>query len=460
MRYNEGARLFYRLLAEHLLIEVGPHTAIQLVVPEYASPPEEDSLAVARALATREEELLVEDPPFLRGADVDPGSLPEGGLVIDCRGLLSTGVEERFHAALSARTNVVVLVRAAIAQLGCRVVSLDWNDKAVIDAITASFAALLGQLGFREQAIEMPTRFLTGGLRQVQSDFSLFEKPSRQHGLTQEEVIRFCESIRQTWTYRGAPVSGTAVRQWVEQFAHFNAISEALASLLYLNREGFIPKGEITNRLVALYHKLMEQDDCDQARIVSIQRPGKSEQMLLYELRDIDEKGPAQFSEVVRSSSICHLVCIDDVIGSGTTFIDCLFEDLGTVDSNELVSWLRRDDNRITIIAAVASEEGTRAIENDTRSHGRVKVASSRLLSHDDSIFSSNRSVFENAERREAFREACTEIGRKLSPSHPLGWGNCQWFTVTDYNTPDCSLPVLWAEGSGGFPWQPLFPRR
>lgn len=66
---------------------------------------------MARALATREEEHLVEDPPFLKGPEVDPSSLPSGALVVDCRGLASIEVEERFHAPLSARTNVVLLVR-------------------------------------------------------------------------------------------------------------------------------------------------------------------------------------------------------------------------------------------------------------------------------------------------------------------------------------------------------------
>ena len=220
----------------------------------------------------------------------------------------------------------------AVAQLGCTVVSLDWNDKVVIDAITSSFIELLRQLGFREQAIEMPTRFLAGGLRQVQSDFNVFEKP-RQDGLTAQEVSRFCQSIRQTWTYCGAAVSGSAVRQWVEQFASFDAVSEALAALLYLNREGFIPKGEVTNRLTAVYHRLITPEKRDQSRVVSIQRPGKSEQMLLYELRNIHENGPIQFSEALRFGSVNHLVCFDDVIGSGSTIVDCLYEDLGIVDS-------------------------------------------------------------------------------------------------------------------------------
>ncbi len=145
--------------------------------------------------------------------------------------------------------------------------------------------------------------------------------------------------------------------------------------------------------------------------------------MLLYELRGVDDNAPVQFNEIARSNSINHLLCFDDVIGSGATFTECLFDDLGTVNSSDLATWLQRDEHKISILVAVASEEGIRAIENAHRCRGKVKVLAHRVLARDDTVFSPNLSVFENAQRRHAFRSTCRDIGHQLCPNYPLGWG-------------------------------------
>jgi hypothetical protein len=113
MRYAEGARLFYRALAEGLLIEVGVQSSVQLVVPENVSPPEEDCLALARTMAARHQESLT-DPLQFDGTSVDPASLPSRPLVLDCRHLDPEILVTRFRPHFESRADVVVLVTAEV----------------------------------------------------------------------------------------------------------------------------------------------------------------------------------------------------------------------------------------------------------------------------------------------------------------------------------------------------------
>jgi hypothetical protein len=254
MRYAEGARLFYRALAEGLLIEVGVQSSVQLVVPENVSPPEEDCLALARTMAARHQESLT-DPLQFDGTSVDPASLPSRPLVLDCRHLDPEILVTRFRPHFESRADVVVLVTAEVPLLRCRVVSFDWNSQGVFNAVTQAFIELVRQVGFRGQALEMPSRFLTQGLRGVQGEFRLFESTHRLV-LSREEIERFCVLICRNWCYCGTPVSGATVHNWVLQFEPHGVQREAMCLLEHLNRDGFIPKGEIINRLLRLYADL------------------------------------------------------------------------------------------------------------------------------------------------------------------------------------------------------------
>ena len=458
MKYQEGARIFYRALADRLLPEFGTGCSLQVVAPKNMSPPEEDCLALATALASRNLESLV-DPLHFDGCRVDPTTLPDTPHVIDCRQVGNDNLVERFRPHLEARDDAVILVTTGVSQLGCRSVPFDRNSQFVFNAITQAFADLIQQVGFYAQALEMPARFLNHGLRGVQNQFRLFETSASVSDLTSEEVERFCMSISRNWFYRGSPVSGTSVRDWVWQFEPYGVLREALSLLQHLNRYGFIPKGDIVNRLLSLYARLDEESELP-LQPVLIQGIGKSESMLFYDLRDIKPKPRPFLTEITKHKPADHLVCFDDVVGSGQTILDCLFTNREPEYTEEVARWLAGERRRITILVAIASEHGVSAIEQDERCLGKVKVQASRKFTRCDSIFSPEKKVFVDPERCELFRSACREIGEQLFCFGPLGWDNCQWSVVTDYNVPDCSLPVLWADAKGQFSWTPLFPRR
>ena len=84
MRFQEGARIFFRTLAESIFLEVGSPRSIQLVTPKYSCPPEEDCFGLARALASRGDDSLVE-PRVIVASTITPNSLPQGPVVVDFR---------------------------------------------------------------------------------------------------------------------------------------------------------------------------------------------------------------------------------------------------------------------------------------------------------------------------------------------------------------------------------------
>ena len=74
-------------------------------------------------------------------------------------------------------------------------------------------------------------------------------------------------------------------------------------------------------------------------------------------------------------------------------------------------------------------------------------------------VFSPEANVFVSVEVSTAFRQICEKLGQHLFPQDVLGWGGCAWDVVTEYNVPDCSLPIIWCEDDN-LPWSALFRRR
>jgi len=85
------------------------------------------------------------------------------------------------------------------------------------------------------------------------------------------------------------------------------------------------------------------------------------------------------------------------------------------------------------------------------------RIPSSQIAFHDDSnIFDSN--------EKEIIREMCCKYGKELYPDGPLGYDNSQALLAFQHNTPNNTLPLIWAgvesESNPAFSWKPLFARK
>lgn len=76
-----------------------------------------------------------------------------------------------------------------------------------------------------------------------------------------------------------------------------------------------------------------------------------------------------------------------------------------------------------------------------------------------DSPIVSAREIFSESDLR-----SLTDIGRRVYPKHPLGFGDCALLTAYYFQCPNNSLPIIWADGNNNsppeersYPWSPLF---
>ncbi|MGR9228392.1 phosphoribosyltransferase-like protein [Rhizobium leguminosarum] len=344
------------------------------------------------------------------------------------------------------RPDVVFIRNRDQPDLDCPKVVFDRNHRRIYQAVTAAFAEIVKILHYREQAIEMPIRYLMAGLRSVFDDFSIFQ--SEDIALSSRNIEKLIDLLTEECRYVGKTIDPRSVRSWIDQF---DATSKqgAIALLNYIRATGYHSTREIATTLTD-----MLESRTPGAQLVSIQPAGKSEGMLLYEMRKSEKTRPV---DDAISEAHEHIVCVDDVIGSGDTILERLFE---TNDRGKRISgWLSTAQNRISIVAAIAHPDGISNIEGDSRSLGKIKVYAHKIMSADHGVFSSKHNPFAPQDVLDTFRRKCGQIGSSIYPATPFGWGNCAWGIVTEYNVPDCSLPIIWSNDDD-LPWSALFPRR
>jgi hypothetical protein len=439
---SDAFRTFYRLLASELDVRPDPRGAAELVVEAAEGFPDEDVLALGQAVALGPSNGLGV-ANVLRLTRQAPWPPPDAhARVVDIRGLTTWPA---IHPETLRRSDQVVIRHEGQGRLGAVAVKFDLSHKLAFEAVTSAFSKLAQMIGYQGPQIEIPARYLAQGFRKVAIDFDLVSDVADVRN--ENWKMGFIETISSYWRYNGRKVDPHAVMAWLCQFKGPEEAG-AIAILTHLHAAGYYMASEITNTVNGLIAQ-----HAPEAQLVALQKHGKSEGRLLYEMR----KQATPIAEAMAGGAR-HMVCIDDVIGSGETIATALFEDLDGLSANAVGKWLTDPTHRISVLAAVASTAGISVIEKHPRSLGRVQVIAGTVFD-DDGVFSGTLHVFPSAQVAATFRQACRRIGETLNPEHPLGWRDCAWAVVTEYNVPDCTLPVIW-RASQDIPWEALFPRR
>jgi hypothetical protein len=95
---------------------------------------------------------------------------------------------------------------------------------------------------------------------------------------------------------------------------------------------------------------------------------------------------------------------------------------------------------------------------------GILSVPDTMHILHEwDKAFSNNSEIFPDSRMRELVKELSKRYGDKLYHKGPLGYDESQALIVFPHNTPNNTLPIIWAshrnEKTIGVPWNPLFER-
>lgn len=142
------------------------------------------------------------------------------------------------------------------------------------------------------------------------------------------------------------------------------------------------------------------------------------------------------------------LVFFDDMIGSG----------------NQALTFAKQHLQNITIdkyyVSLLAFKEGYEKVK---QSKYFKNVIVHGLLSDENRAFSPNSQLFPDIETRKRIEILCEKYGRLLFPKHPFGYDNSQALIVFSHNTPNNTLPIIWAsernEAEPGYIWYPVWER-
>ena len=143
-----------------------------------------------------------------------------------------------------------------------------------------------------------------------------------------------------------------------------------------------------------------------------------------------------------------NIVFIDDIIGSGNQAIRFF--------NNHLIN----STAKCFYISLYGFERGIEKINKEARFE---MVFTCKTLSDEEMAFSENSYIFKDPIKKAELKAFCENHGKKLYPEYPLGYDDSQALLVFPHNTPNNTLPIIWASSENekeiGVPWNPLCER-
>lgn len=145
-------------------------------------------------------------------------------------------------------------------------------------------------------------------------------------------------------------------------------------------------------------------------------------------------------------------IFVDDVCGSGDTA-----EEYSKGIITEILAL--KPDVKLLYLAMFATRKGIEKVRTT-----KFGAGSAAVFELDDSyrcLSASARILLDAPPHIDAtiLEKVAMSYGALLWPSCPGGWDNNQLLLGFQHNTPDNTLPIIWAEGSSTLPWTPAFKR-
>ena len=286
------------------------------------------------------------------------------------------------------------------------------------------------------------------------------------------------------------------VEAWLANFdgrAGFEPEVEQLHALFLLSQFLFIGSAETRVLLQSLYRDLFlipmiqevraalggcrdpviieaaVNDALAKTRFLGVGNPSESGVHLLYYFRQENRLPKALFldSAAVFTStlsedgkieralahpSVERYIFVDDVCGSGDTA-----EQYSKGIVTELLAL--KPDAKLHYLAMFATRKGIEKVRTT-----KLGAGSAAVFELDDSYscLSAGARILLDAPpliNAVTLEKVAMSYGEMLWPGCPGGWGNNQLLLGFQHNTPDNTLPIMWAEGNAIRPWTPAFKR-
>jgi hypothetical protein len=325
------------------------------------------------------------------------------------------------------------------------------RDDAMIRVKVGFFAEWLRESGPRELLPYLGDRIAT------------LERKREEAAYVRDDEIR---TIVDAWkVYKGRRIAIEDVRRWLGQLGS-NVEQRLMFKLLAKLR--FFSEDQIRQRLATLQQMISRdvafryEGKVPRLRDIIISyldSPGKSgfqyaklygeENKIYYE--NIQE--PARALKSARGdNTVKALVFIDDFLGTGQSAISYL---LGMRD--ELLELEKTRAIPVFLCVVAGFQEAANAIEQELgQKNMRLSVRIAEPLNDTDKAFSNQHGIFCDADECEKAKRLSSDLGARLEPKHPLGYGSSEALVVFERSCPNNTLPIIWSSSNN---WAPLFKR-
>ncbi len=286
-----------------------------------------------------------------------------------------------------------------------------------------------------------------------------------------EEIV----SLTAGWPpYRGKSIGPEAVRAWLDQRPGARE-QRLLFTLLKATR--MVSHDENQNRLkqaasfirdtlgVPTRKKLTDRRS--DVVVTYVDGEGKSGQRYASDFAEINLihrtriLAPSSFGEEFRkansTSEVKAIVIIDDVVSTGNSLSRNL-----TNFVNVNADLLNETKPVILALALFATEQGTDRVRTAVSAldYDKIDFRAGEVLTEDDFAFAGETGVFGSVPEKERAKALAEDIGVKIYPDNPLGFGGQGLLLVLPTTVPNNTLPILHSRSRPGSPdWHPLFER-
>ncbi len=148
-------------------------------------------------------------------------------------------------------------------------------------------------------------------------------------------------------------------------------------------------------------------------------------------------------------NEILYYIFIDDVIGSGSQFVDNFKRQIG-ISLEKFKEIVKNHKNlHFKIVAAIGSWESKSSISKKLGVLSETDILYYTNINEVDKAFHSNH-------WKEDILTKTIEFLSKKDPEYWRGYNDCEFLVVLEWNVPNNTIGCLWNDPNG---WEPLFPR-
>jgi hypothetical protein len=324
------------------------------------------------------------------------------------------------------------------------------RDESIIRLKVGFFAEWLRESGPKELLPRLGDRIAT------------LDRKREEAAYVRDDEIR---TVVDLWkVYKGRRITIEDVRHWLAQCGT-NVDRRLIFKLL--SKLKFFDENEIRQRLVTL-HQMIGRDVAFRYEgkvprlhdtvISYLDSPGKSgfqysklygeENKVYYE--NILE--PARAIKSALTGKVKAVVFVDDFLGTGQSATDCL---LAMRDEFSELQKTRKTPIFLCVIAGFQAS-ASHLEEELSRRGVRINVRIAEPFTDADRAFSGLNGIFSDADECGRAKHLVSDLGSRLEPKHPLGYGNSEALVVFERSCPNNTLPIIWASSND---WIPLFKR-